>query len=98
MSAIVVTKTETIESLSNGEYFQVLLTDGKRELSVVFAPDHCHNPVSVLVLNASHKAYRGMGRQFPTVAAAVAGYKTESVQAMIRHAADLRAAATQGAK
>jgi hypothetical protein len=97
MSAILVTRTETIES-QQGDYFTVELTDGKRALSVVFSPSP-YNPIHVLVLNASHKAYRGTGRQFQTVAAAIAGYKTEGVQAMIRHAAELRATATmQGAK
>ncbi len=39
--------------------------------------------VRVIVQNAAHKVWRGAGKGFPTVAAAIANYKKAEVQAII---------------
>lgn len=60
---------------------------GKHAVQVVI----CAQYVRVLVNNASHKAWRGMGKTFPSVDAAVANYKTGAVRSMIQTAASLAA-------
>jgi hypothetical protein len=45
--------------------------------------------VRVICQNAAHKAWRGFGRRFPTVAEAIAAYKKPEMKAIIA-AVDLR--------
>jgi hypothetical protein len=45
--------------------------------------------VQVIVQNASHRVWRGMGKRFPTIEAAVANYRTPEIRALIRAAAEL---------
>lgn len=46
------------------------------------------NYVNVTVKNASHKAYRGMGKDFKDINQAVANYKSPRIKAMIKQAQD----------
>lgn len=39
--------------------------------------------VRVIVQNASHRCWRGLGKGFPTLAAARLNYKSEAVRAML---------------
>jgi len=52
---------------------------GKHNVVVWIKP----NGVQILVVNASHKAWRGMGKHYPTAAAAIAAYKTPAVRQII---------------
>ncbi len=55
--------------------------------TVSFAPSHGSVAVRVCVLNASHRAFRiGAGKAFPDFDAAVAGYKSGAVKAIIEAA------------
>ncbi len=44
--------------------------------------------LQVLCMNASHRAWRGGGKHFPTVDAALAGYKSGEMKAIIQAAWD----------
>lgn len=66
------------------EYVE-LRTD-KQALSFSRATD---GSVNTLILNASHRAYRGGGRVFKSVDAALEGYKSPEVKAMIRACVDV---------
>ncbi len=46
-----------------------------------------HTNVAVIVNNAAHRAFRRGGRNFNSVAEAVAAYKTPAIKAMIECAA-----------
>lgn len=50
--------------------------------------------VQVIVHNAANRCWRGLGKNYPTVDAALAAYKTPEVRAIIQAAAD---AATKAA-
>ena len=41
------------------------------------------NHVRVICCNASHSAWRGMGRVFPSIAEAIAGYKSQEMKSII---------------
>ena len=45
--------------------------------------------VRVIVQNAAHKAWRGSGKAFPNIAAALAAYKSEEMKAIISTADNL---------
>jgi len=78
--------TDVLESTTEtGRYFYVEMTAGKHAATICINP----NDVRVIVQNASHKVWRGAGKYFATVDAAVANYKSDAVKAMIQHAADL---------
>jgi hypothetical protein len=47
------------------------------------------NYIRVVVQNASNRAWRGMGKQFDTVAEALAKYKTLAIRSMIEHAVEI---------
>ena len=47
------------------------------------------NYIRVVVQNASNRAWRGMGKQFDTVAEALAKYKTAAIRGMIEHAVEI---------
>jgi hypothetical protein len=68
-----------------GRYFYVELRLGKRHLSVVITP---HN-VQVCVHNASNRVWRGMGKSFPALEAALDNYSTPAVRSMIEFAGQL---------
>jgi hypothetical protein len=62
-----------------GRHFYSEMRAGKHHVSVVVAPKH----LQVIVHNASNRCWRGMGKQFPNLAAALAYYKTPEVRAML---------------
>lgn len=70
-----------------GDYLFLEMQEGKTHVTVTVAPDH----VNVCSHNASNRAWRGTGRRFETVEAAIAGYKTESIKEMIRLAVRTKA-------
>lgn len=63
-----------------GDWLFMEMQSGKVHASVSVGPDH----LNVCVHNASNRAWRGTGRRFETVEAAIAGYKQECVKEMIR--------------
>jgi hypothetical protein len=77
------------EHYSNlGRYFYAEMVSGKHHASFAFAPDY----VQVCVHNASNRVWRGMGKRFATVEAAIANYKTAAVRSMIEEAARMNLA------
>jgi hypothetical protein len=79
MTTILITKQ--IES-EHGFYFEA--TCGKTTAQVAIHSDR----VQVICLNAMHKVARGPGRVFPSVSAAIQGYKKAEMRAIIEAAAD----------
>lgn len=75
--------TETIRQTALGnQYLYVELQCGKHAALVVVCQG-ASNYVQVIVENAMHRAFRGMGRRFATIEAAMAAYKTAAVRTMI---------------
>lgn len=70
-----------------GDYLFLEAQSGKHHATVALGP----NGVDVCVHNASNRAWRGTGRRFESVEAAIAGYKTEAVREMIRLAVKTKA-------
>lgn len=65
-------------------YFFIDMECGKRRASIVVEPEG----IRVCVLNASHRAYGGMGRQFDTAEQAIEAYRSGAVKEMIRTAVE----------
>jgi hypothetical protein len=70
---------------ATGRYFSAELECGAHAALVVVAPSY----IAVVVRNASNAAHRGMGKEFPTLDAALAYYKTAAIGAMLRTAVKL---------
>jgi hypothetical protein len=67
------------------EYVYVEMQCGKHAALVVVCRG-ASNYVQVVVQNAMNRAWRGMGKRFATVEAAVAAYKTDAIRGMIQTA------------
>ena len=85
-----ITDTSRQTALGN-EYLYVELVCGKHSALVVVCKG-ASNYVQVIVQNAMNRAWRGMGRRFATVDAALAAYKTAAVRTMIEAACEMAAA------
>jgi uncharacterized metal-binding protein len=85
-----ITDTSRQTALGN-EYLYVELQCGKHSALVVVCKG-ASNYVQVIVQNAMNRAWRGMGRRFATVDAALAAYKTAAVRTMIEAACEMAAA------
>jgi hypothetical protein len=85
---IVETKKQT--ALGN-EYLYVEMQCGKHSALVVVCRG-ASNYVQVVVQNAMNRAWRGMGKRFATVEAALAAYKTDAIRGMIATACQMQAA------
>lgn len=77
----------TEQTISGSRYVYVTLSTDRHRVFVSFGPFE----VRVVVMNSSHRAWRGMGKGFKDTAAAVANYKTGAIRALIEHAAQLAA-------
>jgi uncharacterized metal-binding protein len=66
-------------------YLYVEMQCGKHAALVVVCRG-ATNYVQVVVQNAMNRAWRGMGKRFATVDAAVAAYKTDAIRGMIETA------------
>lgn len=81
--------TETSRSTALGnEYLYVEMQCGKHSALVVVCRG-ASNYVQVVVQNAVNRAWRGMGKRFANVEAAIAAYKTEAIRTMIETACGL---------
>jgi len=76
---IQVVKSEQKTYQNLGRYFYSEMRAGKHHVTVAVAPSH----LQVIVHNASNRCWRGMGKQFPDLAAALVYYKTPEVRAML---------------
>lgn len=76
---IQVVKSEHKTYQNLGRYFYSEMRAGKHHVTVAVAPKY----LQVIVHNASNRCWRGMGKQFPNLAAALAYYKTPEVRAML---------------
>ena len=79
-----VVETSRQTALGN-EYLYVEMVCGKHSALVVVCRG-ATNYVQVIVQNAMNRAWRGMGKRFANVEAAVAAYKTQAVRSMIETA------------
>jgi hypothetical protein len=84
--------TSTARRSYNGnEHFVAEMACGKHAASIwVCRGVDAH--VRVVVKNASHRCWRGLGKRFATVADAVAAYKTAGVRSMIEAAYEMASA------
>jgi hypothetical protein len=73
-----------LSSSRSDQYASFELACGNQKARVNFGP----NGVGALCLNASNRAWGGLGRSFPDVASALAAYKSSAMRSMIRAAAD----------
>ena len=62
-----------------GRYTVTEMACGKHRATVMVGPDY----VQVVVANASNRAWRGMGKRFTSISAAIASYKTQELRDMI---------------
>jgi hypothetical protein len=85
MSAIQIIKTNDTTHTNIGRYFMAEMQSGKHSVIVVVAPNY----LQIVVQNASNRAWRGMGKHFPTLEVALAAYKTAEIRAMISHAVEM---------
>ncbi|NDD55825.1 hypothetical protein EBZ39_18495 [bacterium] len=79
-----ITDTSRQTALGN-EYLYVEMQCGKHAALVVVCRG-ATNYVQVVVQNAMNRAWRGMGKRFATVEAAMAAYKTDAIRSMIQTA------------
>jgi hypothetical protein len=84
---IQIVKTTREQYTNLGDYLFMEMKADKQHVTVTVAPDH----LNVCSHNASNRAWRGTGRRFETVEAAIAGYKTDSIKEMIRLAVKTKA-------
>lgn len=79
-------KYQSSQELSNHTaYYTTILVDGKKEVSV----NYSYGRVNVIYKNASHKAYRGFGKDFNSFEEALNNYKNASIIAAIKAAQEL---------
>ena len=76
-----ITDTSRQTALGN-EYLYVEMQCGNHSALVVVCRG-ATSYVQVVVQNAANRAWRGMGKRFATVEAAVGAYKTEAIRNMI---------------
>ena len=67
------------------DYFYATMADGKHEATITVCRGD-FGYIGVCVHNAANRAWRGLGKQFPTVEAALANYKTPAIRSMIEEA------------
>jgi len=64
---------------------------GKHKAVVcIYRRDGSAYRVNVQIMNASHRAFRGVGKWFDSIEDAVEGYKTMDIKAMIRAVAEIK--------
>jgi hypothetical protein len=85
-----VTSTSRQTALGN-EYIYVEMQCGKHAAIVVVCRG-ATNYVQVVVQNAMNRAWRGMGKRFASLDAALKAYKTDAIKAMISTACEMQAA------
>lgn len=73
------------------EYLYVEMQCGKHAALVVVCRG-ATNYVQVVVQNAMNRAWRGMGKRFASLDAALKAYKTEAIRGMIETACQMGAA------
>ena len=73
------------------EYLYVEMQCGKHAALVVVCKG-ATNYVQVIVQNAMNRAWRGMGKRFANLDAALKAYKTDAIKGMISTACEMQAA------
>ena len=68
-----------------GRYFYAELECGKHAVLVVVKP----KGLQIIVQNEQHRVWRGLGKEFATLEAAVANYRTPAIREMIAEAVRL---------
>lgn len=79
-----ITDTSRQTALGN-QYLYVELVCGKHSALIVVCRG-ASNYVQVVIKNAMHRAYYGMGKKFASAEIAVAAYKTDAIRCMIETA------------
>jgi hypothetical protein len=83
----IINETSRQTAMGN-DYLYVEMTCGKHSALVIVCRG-ATNYVQVIVQNAAHRAYRGMGKRFASMEAALNAYKTAAVRGMIETACGL---------
>lgn len=92
--SVAVTKVSAVIYQHSGRTCFVEVTSGKHSLCCVFNAD---GRVQVVVTsNASHRAWRGMGKTFTSFGAAMLNYKTDAIKAGLAAAAAANGSAGPG--
>ena len=73
------------KTIGNRTYFKF---QGKRNVINVSVHSQ-HGDVNVLNENASHRAYRGMGKTFHNIVEALNNYKSSEMKAILQYVAEL---------
>ncbi len=76
--------TDSSTSTSNGTTYTTYVLATEKKSIYLMIVTGARPYVNVVVNNASHQAYRGMGKEFATLQAAEANYKCPQIKAMIR--------------
>jgi len=82
-----VIETSRQTALGN-EYLYVEMQCGNHAALVVVCKG-ATNYVQVIVQNAMHRAWRGMGKRFASLESAMKSYKTEAIRGMIATACEI---------
>jgi len=85
MSTIQVKNVSDKTYTNIGRQFMVELESGKHSACICIS----RQGVQVIVQNAAHKCWRGMGKHFSSLEQALSAYKTETIRAMILEAAEM---------
>lgn len=81
--------SETTKQNINGSLYRSITgICENREVSVIIVTGNS-SYVNVTVKNASHKVWKGMGKDFPTIEAAIANYKDSKIKAIIKSVKNL---------
>ncbi len=87
----ILVKKVTDQTAIGNEYKYAEMESGKHDVTVgVCRCEGKIQHVTVIVHNASNRAWRGLGKRFDTQAAAVAKYKTPEIREMIKLACSFK--------
>ena len=83
MNVLISSASTTNQNGSTYKSFEIVCENKSAIIMVVSGKI---NYVNVTVNNASHRAFRGLGKDFPTFEAAIENYKDSKIKAMIEAA------------
>ena len=87
MKTIIVTDHVDVTYPNTGRYIILEMSCGKHSAIVSIS----QYEFRVIVHNSSHRAWKGIGKAFPSAAEARANYRTPEIRSMIEHARDVAA-------
>lgn len=82
MTQQIIIKTSPASVFAHGMYKYFTILAGNKEVAVTKF-DGKTSYVNVIVKNAAHRAFKGTGKDFKTVEAAIASYKDQTIKSML---------------